>query len=418
MKKYLILLIFAGIISCTKDNDPNITPSDYDHQAKIQLTLFMNDYYFWYEQLPEVDINDFETPYELMDGLRYDEYDRWSYVTTTAEHDAYYKEGEYTGFGFGQMLDDDNHFKITYVYNTSPLKAEGVQRGWTLSKINGTEVSIDNYNSLMGPDEIGYSAEFTFLDKNNEEHKFSAAKTTITIDPIIHTSIIETSAGKTGYIVFNNFIEPAINALDTTFQNFANENVENCIVDFRYNGGGRMDIAIQLSSLLVGADNWNKVFLNLITNGKPRNNGGTYYFEPQQVNHAFKNVLFITSGNTASASEAVINGLEPYRDVQIIGTETHGKPVGMYSGTYSSYVFVPICFQLTNSVGFGDYFDGIPVDSEEADDVLHLLGDSNEACLKQAINFIETGSYLPAQKSISGQQILYRKGLKAEIGAF
>jgi C-terminal processing protease CtpA/Prc len=42
-----------------------------------------------------------------------------------------------------------------------------------------------------------------------------------------------------------------------------------------------------------------------------------------------KKVAFITTKGTASASEMVINSLQPFVDVSIIGDTTYGKPVGM-----------------------------------------------------------------------------------------
>ncbi|NJO69157.1 MAG: peptidase S41, partial [Bacteroidetes bacterium] len=39
-------------------------------------------------------------------------------------------------------------------------------------------------------------------------------------------------------------------------------------------------------------------------------------------------VYIITSDNTASASESVINGLKPYINVVTVGTATYGKYVG------------------------------------------------------------------------------------------
>ena len=40
-------------------------------------------------------------------------------------------------------------------------------------------------------------------------------------------------------------------------------------------------------------------------------------------------LVIITTSSTASASELVISGLMPYLNMKLIGSKTHGKPVGM-----------------------------------------------------------------------------------------
>src|SRR5690554_1398328 len=87
-------------------------------------------------------------------------------------------------------------------------------------------------------------------------------------------------------------------------------------------------------------------------------------------------VVFITTGNSASASELLINGLFPYMEVTLVGQDTYGKPVGMYIFTSESFdwAFVPICFKILNANNEGDYYDGIPVDIPANDGVSYPFG--------------------------------------------
>jgi hypothetical protein len=130
-------------------------------------------------------------------------------------------------------------------------------------------------------------------------------------------------------------------------------------------------------------------------------------------------LVFITTNNTASASEAVINGLKPYMKVVLVGSTTHGKPVGMYTFQHNDYLLVPICFQLTNSLGDGDYFSGIPVDAERIDDLTKDWGNTDESCLKESLFYTENGyfSNQPPVKSKAIQYPMPLKGIQNEIGA-
>ena len=124
-------------------------------------------------------------------------------------------------------------------------------------------------------------------------------------------------------------------------------------------------------------------------------------------------LVVITTSSTASASELVISGLKPYMNMKLIGSTTHGKPVGMNieGDTKLNIAVAPISFRNVNSQGYSDYFDGIPVDFAIKDNVTQDWGDQSDACLTAALNYISTGTigYLPVSKSaiISGR-ILYK----------
>jgi hypothetical protein len=105
-------------------------------------------------------------------------------------------------------------------------------------------------------------------------------------------------------------------------------------------------------------------------------------------------IVVITTRLTASASEAVMNGLDPHLNIISVGDTTNGKPVGMNGWTCGNkYFFWPITFKLVNSSNEGDYFDGIAPNKIATDDITHDFIDRNEECLKEAILYLETGSF-------------------------
>ena len=67
-------------------------------------------------------------------------------------------------------------------------------------------------------------------------------------------------------------------------------------------------------------------------------------------------LVVISTRQTASASENVINSLIPFMDVICIGDTTNGKPVGMYgmNDPKKTFVFLPIAFKLVNSEDDGE----------------------------------------------------------------
>jgi len=90
----------------------------------------------------------------------------------------------------------------------------------------------------------------------------------------------------------------------------------------------------------------------------------------------------------------VMNGLKPYLTVVSTGDTTDGKPTGMNAWPCGKkYWFYPVTCRIVNSLGEGDFYDGIPPDKLASDDITHDFDDRNEECLKEAIRYLETGAF-------------------------
>ena len=139
-------------------------------------------------------------------------------------------------------------------------------------------------------------------------------------------------------------------------------------------------------------------------------------------------IYILTTKSTASASELVINGLKPYIEVVQIGDVTVGKNVGsvtLYdSPTFGTanrnpnhrYAMQPIVLKIVNSVGFGDYHNGLvpTFQQKETISTFGILGDSAEPFLSTAIGKI-TGTKRTI-KPIPGVEFDYFKDAKSING--
>jgi hypothetical protein len=129
--------------------------------------------------------------------------------------------------------------------------------------------------------------------------------------------------------------------------------------------------------------------------------------------------MFITTGSTASASELIINGFKPWLEVRSFGENTTGKPIGMYAWQFDDYTFVPICFRFLNANDEGDFYEGLAPDVYVPDDLTVPFGDTEEDCLKAALQYLETG-VLPAPGARKAGRIPvpeYLHGIRTEMGA-
>jgi C-terminal processing protease CtpA/Prc len=103
--------------------------------------------------------------------------------------------------------------------------------------------------------------------------------------------------------------------------------------------------------------------------------------------------ILVTS-NTASASELVINCLDPYMEVVVIGSEnTTGKYVGSITyqaknTDWDNWAVQPIVLKTANANGISDYSDGFAPEFTVEDDFDAELGSLNENMLATAVELI------------------------------
>jgi len=423
-QKTLILLLFSLVLftSCEKEvvNPPN------KNAAEVFYDI-MQEWYLWNDDMPLIDIDNFSNPDDVLDVLRNNEYDKWSYITTVDAFNQYYEEGTYIGYGYGQKFDENDNLRISFIFNSSPLldtiitKGRNITRGWIIRKINGENITPDSdIFGLLGTEDIGISNEFLFESPTGDSLDISISKTLITMNTVIYKNVFEIGTKKIGHLVFKSFIGPSIEELDDAFTYFKGENIDELILDLRYNGGGRMDVTLHLADLIIPEEFNGKVFTNVSHNNNKTFQNFSNTLECKNNSVQLHKLYVITSNNTASASEALINCLDPYIDIYTIGNNTYGKPVGMYAFSgIDDYAYVPICFELLNANGIGGYYDGLSVDSYVNDGLSRDFSDEQEDCLAEAINLIQ-GKF---SSSKSKQSIFTGKkeeiyNIKSERGAY
>jgi carboxyl-terminal processing protease len=415
-----ILFLSATVLfsSCRKDEEEEDLLIVEENEDFYRL---MKDWYFWYDEIPNLNPSSFPSPYELLEAMRRLPLDRWSYITSRQEFESWYRESKFIGYGFGSGWDQNARLRITFIYSSTDLYEAGVRRGWLIERINGTPVRPGaNINQMLGANQVGVSNTFVFIDPEGAEIEVTAAKQEVIMNSVLHREVIESGGRKIGYMVFQNFTTPSFDELDETFEFFHSAGIDDLVLDLRYNGGGQTNVANYLASLIGGNGVNGKPFAKYIYNDKKKSENRTDLFNAPANSLGLGRVFTIATRRTASASEMVINGLRPFVDVYVIGDNTYGKPMGMNAWFWGDlYAFVPVTFKIANADDFGDYFEGLPADAFAADDITRAFGDPLEASLQEALHFIETGvsSMQPKKKSLHVQPWEQMTGLRQEIGA-
>ena len=435
------LLLFLAIFtfqSC-QDEDDVAAPINLEVQDFIWKGL--NQYYLWQADVPNLSDNRFASQNELnvfltgypnpedqFDALRVDpSIDRFSWIVSDyleleqalggisknhgAEFGLVYKPGSSTEiFGY-----------VRYVLPNSDASTKDIQRGSIFYGVNGTQLTVNNYQSLLAPD--NYTLNLASYDGGAitpNGKAVSLTKAVLAENPILINKVITSGAHKIGYLMYNGFYAEYDTQLNDAFGTLKSQGVTDLVLDLRYNSGGSVLTATRLASMITGQytgqvfakQKWNDKINAYFESSDPEalKNNFTDKIGSTSINSLkLSKIYILTTKSSASASELVINGLKPYMDVVQIGDITTGKNVGsvtLYdSPTFGKenrnpnhrYAMQPIVLKIVNAAGFGDYFNGLTPNYQLKENLgnLDVLGNNTEPLFSTAIGKITgTGKML------------------------
>lgn len=458
MKKYFLLVmgLFMFIVSCNK-NDDNGGSDNPTVVLNNEINKFiwdgLNHWYYWQTDVVNLAdtknddtnefynyLNNYSTPETLFDDLIYTSKDDFSwYINDVAEQlNSFNGITKSYGIKIGglvQVTDATNVVAyISYVSPNSPANLAGIERGDIIYKVDGTVMDANNYsviNNLFRNEniELGFASvsEDNVVTPTDDK---SMSAVTLATNPVHHYSVVQEGGKKIGYLVYNGFRGTYNGELNDVFGMFKSENIDELILDFRHNGGGSVLSSALLASMIYGdapAESNDAIFAKLTYNSKRNANNGSLYPFFDEVYLYDKNtgaydgttqmnrlsnidqLYVITSDDTASASEMVINGLRPYIPVTTIGETTTGKNEGSITvvdapkgsadepftdldnrSSEHTVGMQPIVFQIFNKNDQNDYDDGFaPKETvEEWRYYKNILpfGDTNEVLLRATLN--------------------------------
>mgnify|MGYP000091051775 CR=1 FL=1 len=410
-------------------------------EEKLWLRSWTNDTYLWYDEVPDNDPDNFSV-IEFFDQLKTTELtpsgtpkDNFHFSQPTDEYNELTQGGVSSGYGFSFEFvssTSPRELLVRYTEPGSPAAVAGVPRGASLMRVNGidfvndnTQAGVDAINAALFPDEDGQTNSFEFMLNDGSTMSADITSASVALSPVQNVRVINTASARVGYFQFNRFIRAAQPGLISAFNQFVDQNVTELVIDLRYNGGGLLALASQVSYMVAGPSQTNNAFFERLqfNDKNPTTNpvtGGSLQptpFYSTEIDYdanrltetplpslSLTRIYVLTTENTCSASESVMNALRGI-DVEVvqIGATTCGKPYGFYPTDNCGETYFTIQFQGVNNKGFGDYADGfMPTSSPNfafelpgctvADDFSADLGSTDEALLSAALEYSETGS--------------------------
>jgi carboxyl-terminal processing protease len=410
---FFFLFFSLLIMSCEVDNNPEVYQEGSNKYTNDWIYKQMKKYYKWNETMPDkgdLSLNSKEYFSKLLQKDDIYSYALHPELPETAPQSIRSKYGfdlsfiEFQGKFYGVIL---------YVLYDSPAKNNGLSRGQLITKINGSELNLANYNNLyksiiassnLDLEIISYSAQSGFSDS-----KEISLLQGYTFGQPINYKVIQEKNTRVGYIEIAHFDVGQAQLFLQILQELKSKSITELILDLRYNGGGDISSATALSIIVAPNIESNNLFIKFEANANGGNvdqsflqalqsNESKVSFDALRSAHPFINRIYVLCGNrTASASELIINNLKPYMDVITIGEKTFGKDVAGFpieddriSGKRGWVLYLSI-YKLFNARHQGDYSKGInPVlaANELQEPEVFPLGSTSEVLLSKALNAI------------------------------
>ncbi|MFC2129640.1 S41 family peptidase [Bacteroidota bacterium] len=408
-----IIIIFITISSCKPD--PEVVERDMLNEW---IWDNMTEAYLWADDIDQNLYPTEEAPEDFFYSLLLPD-DKFSWIVDDyKEQEDKFNNIEYSnGISpyFIRVSGTDNVvIVVEYVAKGSPADQAGIKRGDIITDINGSEITIENYIELFYT-EVSTLAFADYINGSLYSNDIEITLTSKVIDqnPVNHYEIISYEDKNIGYIVYTHFTagegDKWLDSLDYIFAEFQSSGIDELIVDLRYNPGGSIFMATHIASVLSPAAmpssnnvfvhfQWNDYLQDYFTRtyGSYSENLVILFEDAPSYNLDLSNIYFLTSSHSASASELLMIGLEPYMDVVKIGESTYGKCYGSITiedteePRRHEWAMQPIVVKYTNADGYTDFLNGIPPD-HEVQDYLFLakpFGDITDPLLAKGLELI------------------------------
>lgn len=465
-----MLLMSAIVLLCGCNSDKevitSVTPivSTVTISTEIKLATqmakdLMTSYYFWADEVTSdvvrLNPDTCQYPIGVVHDIRYNyvksmkgsirsgvDVDKWTVLTSDLDSFMSSVNGVNTTYGWDitpySFSNSDNIFYVVnFVYKDGPAAKSGIKRGDIILTVDGSQPTRDNFHHIYNSSSVTIGLGVYDSNKNIiSDGGGTCSLTAVEMyeDPILCSTVFDVKGKKVGYLAYASFDLKSASALIGTMKEFKAVGVEELVLDLRYNGGGYVNTEKLLGSMLAPENDvtngkivfhtevYNKALTNLYK--KQGEDLNTYFSTTQKLSTdgtiktltevsiadailSPSKIYFLMTGNTASASEGVIVGLNPYVPIEKIGTQSYGKYcTGWMISSSDVYKIPPSAIKNWGMYLMVSTFadangnnasrpDGFAPDYEVEDNPFdgYQLGDENETMLKAAL--IRAGKVYP-----------------------
>ena len=438
MKARNLLIVLAGLLVMPLYFGGCAVDRWEAYAGQTQTDRWIDDtmrvWYYWKQDIPHTnDLDYFSPPFEFFASVLSEQDGKDGQPFSTIDSlDAPATRGvPSTDYGYGfqyttnHVEDNDTalYARLLYVSPDSPAGEAGLERGDWILEMDGEPITENNYSRLNGGEGItltvGYydAAQDTILAY--AEPQTLAPARTFYDNPVHYRNVYVSGSKRVGYLVYNHFTGGLTESsteydddLREAFSYFATEQVNEFVLDLRYNNGGQLSCASLLCAMLAPSSALGQTLAYLEFNESIGEQEMVFDESLIQggANLNLSRLYVLTSTETASASEMLINCLKPYMEVVLVGGTTVGKNVASRAFVNEELMLEmrPIVCKLYNADRESEYAEGFTADVsvDENGDMARFLpfGNPDELMLYTALNLIngtQSGTQQAAAQTVT-----------------
>ena len=341
----------------------------------------MKVYYYWNASLPG-NPGVLTEPSAFFKGIK-NSTDRFSALVNPDFPESYPPSLVHTlGFDWISLQTRDGQLQtvVSLVVPGSRAADKGLVRGDVIKTINGTIPDANNIASLTTTIIAQQSAD---LELEGKTGIIKVSRLINSEDPVYSYKVFQSGGQTYGYLFLNSFENTALSQLKKAFIYFKQQQVQELILDLRYNPGGSVPVAAALAAMIAQNTTEGATFVEYRGNSKAGSRKSSFNTElnklPANQHTDFaglagyrlnmSKVYVLTGSHTASAAELLINSLRPYIAVIQSGQQTLGKDMASFvikdyrnPQIVPKWEIYPMIFKLYNASGKGDYNNGLMPD--------------------------------------------------------
>lgn len=242
-------------------------------------------------------------------------------VYYTAEEYAEFMEdtgGEYVGVGIqvSQSI-DTKVITVTKVFNHSAKEA-GILPEDVIVEVNGEDITEQDIDPVIDKIKGVEGTEVTitvYRSSDGEDHEYTMPRQKV-VNPTVDYKMLE---DKIGYVEVLSFYEVTAEQYIAAVEDLKKQGMKGLIVDLRNNGGGLLDIAVEMLDYMLPEG---KIVYTEDKEGniiEEHNSSDKEKFELPLV--------LLVNGYSASASEIFAGAIKDHGIGTLVGTNTFGKGI-------------------------------------------------------------------------------------------
>ena len=232
--------------------------------------------------------------------------------------------GHYVGIGIQVTCNDEGQIVIIRVFAAGPSKEAGLLSGDIILSADGIELQAFTSDELTEAVSHIKGEQGTYVSliiKRGDELIETKVLRDNVISERVYYGMLDESIG---YIELTEFFGDAVSEMENAVEKLSEEGAEAIIFDLRGNGGGQLDICLDILDIFLSD--------SLIVYTENRAGERQYYYSDDEKNDIPLAVLI--DENSASASEITASALSENERAVLFGSTSYGKGI-----VQSLYVF-------------------------------------------------------------------------------